>query len=57
MPAAMRAKITQAFLDLSKDTPEGLEVLTTQRASKFIPTQTSNYQGIEAAARNAGLLK
>jgi phosphonate transport system substrate-binding protein len=32
-------------------------VLTTQRATQFIPTQASNYQGIEAAARNANLLK
>ena len=57
MPAATRAKITQAFLELDKNTAEGLAVLTTQRATQFIPTQASNYQGIEAAARNANLLK
>ena len=28
-----------------------------QRASRFIPTRPENYQGIEAAARSAGLLK
>ena len=33
------------------------EIIDLQRASKFIPTQNSNYDGIEAAARSAGLLK
>ena len=28
-----------------------------QRASKFIPTESKNYDGIEAAAKSAGLLK
>jgi phosphonate transport system substrate-binding protein len=28
-----------------------------QRASKFIPTKASNYDGIEQAARSAGLIK
>jgi len=28
-----------------------------QRASKFIPTQASNYDSIESAGRAAGLLK
>jgi phosphonate transport system substrate-binding protein len=28
-----------------------------QRASKFVATRASNYDGIEAAARNAGLIK
>ena len=35
---------------------EGAAVLDLQRASRFIPTKTENYKGIEAAARNAGLL-
>ncbi len=56
MPAAMREKLRQAFLDLTPDTPEGKEILTLQRASRFIPTRPENYQGIEAAARSAGLL-
>ena len=28
-----------------------------QRASKFIPSKKENYDGIEQAARSAGLLK
>jgi phosphonate transport system substrate-binding protein len=56
MPAATREKLTQALLSLSKDTPEGKEILELQRASKFVPTKADNYKGIEAAARSAGLL-
>jgi phosphonate transport system substrate-binding protein len=33
------------------------EIMDLQRASKFIPTQSSNYDGIEAAAKSAGLIK
>jgi len=57
MPAAERAKLTQAFTDLSPATPEGREILELQRATRFIPTRPENYKGIEGAARNAGLLK
>jgi phosphonate transport system substrate-binding protein len=57
MPAAQREKITKAFLDLSPATPEGREILDLQRATRFVPTRAENYQGIEAAARSAGLLK
>jgi phosphonate transport system substrate-binding protein len=56
MPAALREKLTQALLALSRDTAEGKEILELQRATKFIPTAPDNYQGIEAAARSAGLL-
>jgi len=56
MPAALRDKIAQAFLSLSKATPEGREVLELQRASRFVPTRAENYKGIEAAARSAELL-
>ena len=56
MPAALREKLTQALLALSRDTPEGKEILELQRATKFIPTTPDNYKGIEAAARSAGLL-
>ena len=56
MPAAQRDKLAAALLALSKDTPEGKEILELQRATKFIPTQASNYQGIQGAAKNAGLL-
>ena len=57
MPLAQREKLTQAFLDLNKNTREGKEILESQRATRFIPTKVDNYKGIEAAARSAGLLK
>jgi phosphonate transport system substrate-binding protein len=57
MPAALREKLTKAFLSLSPATAEGKEVLDLQRATRFIPTKAENYKGIEAAGRNAGLLK
>ena len=57
MPAAQREKLTKAFLSLSAVTPEGKEVLDLQRATRFVPTKADNYKGIEAAGRNAGLIK
>lgn len=57
MPAAQREKLTQAFLALNNSTPQGKEILALQRATRFIPTQAANYQGIETAARSAGLIK
>ena len=56
MPAALREKLSKAFLDLSRDNAEGREILDLQRASRFVPTKADNYKGIEAAARSAGLL-
>jgi len=56
LPAALRDKLTQALLALSRDTPEGKEILELQRATSFVPTTPDNYKGIEAAARSAGLL-
>ena len=57
MPQAMRDKLTQAFLNLDRNTAEGKEILELQRATRFIPTKADNYKGIEQAARSAGLLK
>ncbi len=57
MPVAMREKLTKAFLALDRNTAEGKEILDLQRATRFIPTKTDNYKGIETAARSAGLLK
>ena len=57
MPAAQREALLRAFTELSPETPEGRQILGLQRASRFIPTKADNYKGIEAAARNAGLLK
>jgi phosphonate transport system substrate-binding protein len=57
MPAAQRERLAKAFLDLNKSSAEGREILELQRATRFVPTRAENYKGIEAAARNAGLLK
>ncbi|MBA3598786.1 MAG: putative selenate ABC transporter substrate-binding protein [Methylibium sp.] len=57
LDAALTKKLTQAFLELDPANPEHKEILDLQRASKFIPTQASNYDGIEAAAVAAGLIK
>ncbi len=56
MAPALRDKLTQALLSLSRDTAEGKEILELQRATRFVPTKLDNYKGIEAAARSAGLL-
>ena len=57
MPAALRERITRALLDLSMDTPEGKEILTLNRATRYVPTRAENYSGLEAAGRSAGLIK
>jgi phosphonate transport system substrate-binding protein len=56
MPVALRDKLTQAFLALSRNDPAGKEILELQRATRFVPTKAENYKGIETAARSAGLL-
>jgi phosphonate transport system substrate-binding protein len=50
-------KLTDAFLALDASQPAMKEIMDLQRASKFIATQSSNYDGIDAAARSAGLIK
>jgi phosphonate transport system substrate-binding protein len=57
MPAPLRERLTQALLGLSMDTPEGKEILTLNRATKYVPTKAENYKGLEAAGRSAGLIK
>jgi phosphonate transport system substrate-binding protein len=57
MDPALRKKITDAFLALNRDTPQGKEILELQRATRFVPTRAENYKSIEAAAKNAGLIK
>ena len=54
---ALQKKIKDAFLQLDPANPAQKEILALQRASKFIATQSSNYDGIESAARSAGLIK
>jgi phosphonate transport system substrate-binding protein len=50
-------KLTDAFLKLDATRPDHKEIMDLQRASKFLPTKVSNYDGIEAAAKAAGLIK
>lgn len=50
-------KLTAAFLKLDARNPAHKEIMDLQRASKFVTTNADNYKGIEAAAREAGLLK
>ena len=56
MPAALREKLTQALLSLSRNDAAGKEILDLQRATRFVPSRADNYKGIESAARSAGLL-
>ncbi|CAN7296533.1 putative selenate ABC transporter substrate-binding protein [Rhizobacter sp. LjRoot28] len=54
---ALVKKLTAAFLKLDPAKAEHKEIMALQRASRFLPTQASNYDGIESAARAAGLIK
>jgi phosphonate transport system substrate-binding protein len=54
---ALREKISQAFLKLDRANPAQKELMDLQRASKYVPTTAANYDGIERAARSAGLIK
>ena len=55
LDAALVRKLTAAFLKLDANTHK--EIMSLQRASKFIPTKASNYDGIGNAAKSAGLIK
>jgi phosphonate transport system substrate-binding protein len=57
MPAATRDRITKALLDLSMNDAEGKEILTLNRATRYISTKAENYKGLEVAGRSAGLIK
>ncbi len=57
LDAALRQKLTDAFLKLDPSKPAMKEIMDLQRASKFVPTTSSNYDGIESAAKSAGLIK
>lgn len=54
---ALVDKIEAAFLALDPANPEHKRILDLQAASRFIKTRPENYQGIEEAARAAGLLQ
>lgn len=57
LDAALVDKLRNAFLKLDPANPEHQQILALQRATRFIATQASNYDGIEAAAKAAGLIK
>jgi phosphonate transport system substrate-binding protein len=57
LDAALTKKLQDAFLKLDPANPEHKEIMALQRASKFIATKASNYDGIEAAAKSGGLIK
>jgi phosphonate transport system substrate-binding protein len=57
MPAPLREKITAALLNLNMNNSEGKEILTLNRATKYIPTKPENYKGLENAGRSAGLIR
>ncbi|MBE0615965.1 MAG: putative selenate ABC transporter substrate-binding protein [Burkholderiales bacterium] len=54
---ALVKKLSAAFLKLDPANPANKVILELQRASKFIPTKAANYDGIENAAKSAGLIK
>ena len=55
--ADMPEKITQALLKLNPDVPEQKVILDLFGANKFITTENSNYDEIEAIAREIGKIK
>jgi phosphonate transport system substrate-binding protein len=57
LDAALTKKLQDAFLKLDPVNPEHKEIMALQRASKFLPTKASNYDGIESAAKAGGLIK
>lgn len=54
---ALRKRIADAFLRLDPSKPDDKAILDLQRASRFIPTRSENYDSIERAAKSAGLIK
>ena len=57
LDAGVQARIKAAFLALDPAKPADKAILDLQRASRFIATEPSNYDGIESAARAAGLIQ
>ncbi|MDM0088542.1 MULTISPECIES: putative selenate ABC transporter substrate-binding protein [unclassified Variovorax] len=54
---ALQKKLTEAFLKLDPANPAHKPIMDLQRASRFIATKSSNYDGIETAGKSAGLIK
>jgi len=57
MPVSLREKIAKALLALDMNTPEGKEILTLNRASRYVATKNENYKQFEEAGRLMGLIK
>lgn len=57
MSATLREKIARALLALDMNTPEGKEILTLNRASRYVATRNENYKQFEEAGRLMGLIK
>jgi len=57
MPVNLREKISKALLALDMNTPEGKEILTLNRASRYVATKNENYKQFEEAGRMMGLIK
>jgi len=57
IPVALRDRITKAILALDMNTPEGKEILTLNRATRYVPTKNENYRQFEEAGRLMGLIK
>jgi len=56
MPADLRDRLQKALLALDPANPAHKEILTLNRATRYVPTRPENYKGLESAARSAGLL-
>lgn len=53
----LRDRITSAFLKLKYDDPDHKKLLDLHRTQGYIPAKDEDWQGIEEAAKAAGLLK
>jgi phosphonate transport system substrate-binding protein len=56
MPADLRERLRKALLALDATNPAHKEILTLNRATRYIETKAENYKGLEAAGRSAGLI-
>ena len=56
LPVDTRAKIIEAFTALDPEKKSDKAILDLQRATRFVPTKASNYEGIKRAAQAAELL-
>ena len=56
LSAELRQKLIDAFVSLDMNDPEDKVILDLQRATRFVPSQASFYEGIKQAAFEAELL-